>query len=283
MTVLRQQTVTQPIRTSFANALEISEDDPEFFMALGLLLAPPAEVEGAVRKHVNPEYHSLYLCLFWKAPIANALRQGQSSLSGRTSDTLSQYEDEHVRSLLYVSGLLAQAKIEDKVDRGEIVALLEQIEELQKAVLAAAGVPADLKSWISLQLDRLRQALREMHIRGPLAAAEVVEQFVGSAVVHRELLEDANEESQSFLERLGEIFGVAEKFGKAADAIGTGVVKAITAGGIVAAIVTGALIPPGPPLSPPAITQGPADNQQPVPDASAPNGQSNSGPIATNN
>jgi hypothetical protein len=258
MAELRQQEPTQQVNVSFAKVLGIPTDQPvEFFRALGQLYALPAEVEAAAREHADPQHFDLNLYLFWVAPITNALRQG-NSLHGRTSQILNEYTDEHVRSLSHCSGLLSMAGVEGRLDPGEVTELFKQIDSLYGDVLETDAIPADLKSWILKQLDLVRQALRELRIRGPQAAADAFEQFIGSAIAHNELLADANEESQSFLQRLGEIFGVAEKFGNAAKAIGTGTSTLIAAGAIIAALVSGSPIPSPPGGTTPAITQAPS-------------------------
>lgn len=269
MSILRTQDANQQVKVSFLNVLGFpaSERPETFFRAFGQLQELPSVVEVAVRAHAHPDHHDLDLYLSWLGPITSALQQGQG-LNGKTLEVLSAYGDDDVRALRFCGSLLSAAGHEERVDQGLIDELQQKVDFLENEVTAADSLPSDLKSFILDQLDCIRYALREFNIRGPHAMADVLERIVGAASAHSDLGGDANDESQSFLQKFGQVIDLADRIGKAAQSISGGILSIAGAAVVVSALMRGDVPPADLPLPalPPAVVQsvdGASPNSEP--------------------
>jgi hypothetical protein len=252
---LRTQAGPQQIKVSLLNVLGFPANAPapEFFRAFGELLELPAVAAAAVSQHADPDHHDLQLYLSWTGPITTALRSAEA-LHTSTQTVVNNYNDTHVDTLRFCGSLLSAAAVEGRVHAEDLQRLRNLVTELEEAI-TDAEIPSDLKSLLTRQLDRIRYALREFNIRGPAALADITEQMIGSFIQHSSVLQDANEESQSLLEKFGEAVDLADRIGKAGVSVGKGIAALTGAGAVLLAVLHGTPLPTGTPQLPPVVVQ----------------------------
>jgi hypothetical protein len=115
---------------------------------------------------------------------------------------------EVLRSLKYVEDIIGQNlnNQENEISADEIHAILQEINELYKAIFASL-LPSDLKSTL---LDLLHQMLRDVHeyrIRGAAALRDLLTRSIGVVAANKEAIE-ANKDTpeiQSFARTLARI------------------------------------------------------------------------------
>lgn len=259
---------TTPTRQALMNVLGCT-DEATFFPAYGRLLQLPAQIDTAVKEHVDLEHHDLADLMVWQPHVQAAFLQ-TLSLTGRIDAVLQHYDDNDIRALRICGSLLsASGAAELPVDPAVLEELRQRVQELHDDVLETPEVPEDLKRFILNQLDEIRKALREFQISGTAAIEEVLERVTGAVVVNRDLLTDDNEKSQSFIQRLGEILGLVEKASKATDATTKAIATVLLTLGITAPPAQLSLpAPPTTSASQPAehtngIPGGPLHTQEP--------------------
>ncbi|MEW1738816.1 hypothetical protein AB0346_22975 [Nocardia beijingensis] len=249
---LRSQAANQSIRESFMNILNC-HDEVEFFRAFGYLQRLPETIETAVQQYVDPEHYELDQLLAWRGPIEDALLNA-CSLNSATSNVTNKYQPSDIAVLKHCGYALSAAGVERRVDQETFDQLRSLIQALEDELMASEGVPNDLKDFILEQLDRIRRALRDFNLRGPEALNEILEQVTGSVIANRDVVIDANEESQSVIAKLGDIISLVEKAGNAATSLAKGVIAATGAYGVVMLAISGQQALP-PPTSPPVAEQ----------------------------
>ncbi|MET7773639.1 hypothetical protein [Nocardia sp. NPDC005366] len=228
---LHAEEPTQTAKEALTHVLDCASD-AELGPALGALHALPAQVVEAVNLHADPEHDDLNLFLKWQSGIAAALNQTWA-LTSAVQKVQAKYTSEDLSHLDYCSGLLSRARIERQIDARTLDELRNLIQSLEKDLMDIEDIPADLKSFIIDQLDIIRTAIREYRIGGPLAFEHAFDRVVGACLRRSELVNDANEASQSSLGKFREILGAVESLAK------TTTVSAGAAMAVIGAILAG--------------------------------------------
>ncbi|MEU3015616.1 hypothetical protein [Nocardia asteroides] len=195
--------------------------DAQFYVMLGELHALPAEVDRLVRVHADTEHHEVEDLLSWRAQVDAALSAAQN-LGNPTHAVVNYIKSEDIKSLKFCGSVLSAANVEGRVDETVLAELRTQVDELYNEVQADSKIPADLRTFICNQLDRIRRALREFTIRGPQALNDALNEVAGAVVRNGNLVSDANEDSQSTWEKFRRVISLGEQVGNAVDALGKG-------------------------------------------------------------
>lgn len=182
------------------------ESDADYLSSLSRLLALPGEVERRVRSNIGN--NDLDWHLQWVRPVDRALQQIWP-MTSQIQPVQRAVGPEHIVCLQACGNLLRQHGHEQTVAEEQLNDLREQARTLYDDVMNAESIPADLRSLLLDQLDHILRALREYIVRGPEGLAEALENSVGAFVMRRRVLDDANDRSQSFIQRFKKVAATA--------------------------------------------------------------------------
>ncbi|WP_280484428.1 hypothetical protein [Nocardia cyriacigeorgica] len=196
---LKTQDPARSIKESLQSVLSV-DDDVEFLHALGYLVGLPGEIETLVRK-VADEHDDVEWLLKWQHKVDGAVRR-MWALTSSTQTVTQQYDDADIAYLQACSQTLSRARVEPRIDADKLVELNNQIDSLYSDLLADTEMPALLKDFILGQLDRIRRAVRQYVVHGPVGLEEVLEATLGAIFVKSPKVEDDSPRVRTYIERL---------------------------------------------------------------------------------
>ncbi len=241
------QTILQSMKRVFGEP-----STRQLYLMIGELHALPEQIESLILEHADEDHYEISDLLSWRTAVGTALSAAHA-LGNPTSTMVKHYKSEHIAGLKFCGGVLSSAGIERRTDPEVLDDLYSRTNDLYIEVMQDSQIPSDLRTFICDQLDRIRLALREFTIRGPEALDEALNQIAGAVVRNQRIAADANETSQTFLERLGAILDLGEKIVNTAKTIGEATPAIVTAGGVLLAVLNGEHQPELPPAEPAVI------------------------------
>ncbi|MHC4698711.1 MAG: hypothetical protein ACYTFA_18435 [Planctomycetota bacterium] len=192
---------------AWTKALGVADDDrPELLRQMSLLVGLVAHAEAAInlREDETALYHkpfeNIYTCLF----------QNPEQRWDNTRQTL---DGETMTALAFGAKCLSEKSPDPAVDKEELEQLLSEIAELATQVRLGA-LDDELKAVVVDQLEAIRAAIIQYHIRGSDGLREALKGSLGAIFLHNDLFQKHKETEE--IRRFGRILGTLGRVSSAA-------------------------------------------------------------------
>lgn len=122
----------------------------------------------------------------------------------------SSYDQATLDSLKFCAVTLSGAHSEEPIDEEELEKINSDLEILKESIISSS-MPDALRVALCGELDKIRNALSMVRIRGAKGVKDALQSLVGAVIAHREELKEQQDENREILQRIADLMSNLDK------------------------------------------------------------------------